>query len=408
MNATVRREGRKGLTVTESTSWQPPAGGEPQQPAAPSPFGPPAGSPPPAPGATGTPGWTPPPKPGLIPLRPLTLGTLLGAAFQVLRRNPRPMFGFALLLTGFIFIMTLVVVGVVTFFAVTRTVTATGADAETIAAGSVATIILSAFIPVVLSIVVTAVLQGIVVLEVARGTLGEKLRLGGLWRAAKGRIGALIGWSLLITAVVVVALALVAVIIGLIIAFGGVAGIAIGVLLGIVAVGGAIVLGFWLGTRLSLVPSVLMLERVPLREAIRRSWSLTIGYFWKTLGIQLLVAVIVQTVAGIISAPLQLVFALGTFLINPNDDQTGLIIAGVVLYILTIVVSIVFGAIAAVVQAATTALIYIDLRMRKEGLDLELSRFVEARQAGDTSVPDPYLPRAAGGAASPATPSPWS
>ncbi len=28
--------------------------------------------------------------------------------------------------------------------------------------------------------------------------------------------------------------------------------------------------------------------------------------------------------------------------------------------------------------------------MRKEGLDLELIRFVEARQVGDTSVPDPF------------------
>jgi hypothetical protein len=395
---------RERVTVTDSTSWQPPAG-SPLQPASPSPFGPPSGQPqsPPPPGA---PGWTPPPKPGLIPLRPLTLGTILGAAFQVLRRNPKPMFGFALLLTGFIFIMTLVVVGLVTFFAFARTVTATGADAETIAAGSFATILLSAFVPVVLSIVVTAVLQGIVVLEVARGTLGEKLKLGGLWRAAKGRLWALIGWSLLVTAAVIVAIAVIAVLIGLIVAFGGVAGIAIGVLLGILAVGGAVVLGFWLGTRLSLVPSVLMLERLPLRAALARSWSLTTGYFWKTLGIQLLVSVIVQTVAGIIATPLQLVFTFGTFLINPNEDQTGLIIAGVVLYILTIVLTIVFGAIAAVVQAATSALIYIDLRMRKEGLDLELSRFVEARQAGDTSVADPYLPRTTETAT--ATASPWS
>jgi hypothetical protein len=39
-----------------------------------------------------------------------------------------------------------------------------------------------------------------------------------------------------------------------------------------------------------------------------------------------------------------------------------------------------------------TALIYIDLRMRKEGLDLQLMRFVDARQAGNADVPDPYLP----------------
>jgi hypothetical protein len=48
-------------------------------------------------------------------------------------------------------------------------------------------------------------------------------------------------------------------------------------------------------------------------------------------------------------------------------------------------------AIGLVLQSATASLLYIDLRMRKEGLDLELSRFVEARQTG-AEVADPYLP----------------
>jgi len=367
--------------VTDSSSWQPPT-----------PYGPPVtrqnrqfAAP------TGTPGWTPPPRPGLIPLRPLTLGTLLSAAFQVLRRNPRPTFGFALLVNGGITLLTLIVVGAVTFFAVSRTLNATEADAATLGAGSVALIILSGLIPVALSIVASAVVQGVISLEVARATLGEKLKLSGLWRAARGRIGALIGWTLLITGAVIVALTVVSVVIALIIAFGGTAGIVIGVLLGVVFVTGAIVASVWLSTRLSLVPSVLMLERLPLRAAVVRSWSLTTGYFWKTLGIQLLVVVIVQTVAGIISAPLQLILGFASALFNPASDQTAFAVGIAVVYVLTIAVSIVFGAIAQVVQASTAALIYIDLRMRKEGLDLQLSHFVEARGAGDPTVPDPYF-----------------
>ncbi|WP_309620975.1 glycerophosphoryl diester phosphodiesterase membrane domain-containing protein [Salinibacterium sp.] len=391
--------------MSNETPWQSPAG--PSSALPPSPY---ATSDRAAPPPAGAPGWTPPPKPGLIPLRPLTLGTLLGAAFQVLRRNPRPMFGFSLALTGLIFLVTLVVVGLVSFFAFSRVTSATGEDAAAIAAGATATIILSALVPVMLSIVVTAFLQAVVVLEVARGTVGEKLKLRGLWNAAKGRIGAIIGWALLLTGAAVTALAILSVVIGLIIAFGGTAGIVIGVILGVLAAGGSAVVWFWLGTRLCLVPSALMLERLPLRAAITRSWSLTTGYFWKTLGIQLLVSVIVQTVASIIAAPLQGVLLLGSSLINPNGDETGLAVGVVVLYILTVIVTIVFGAIAAVIQAATTALIYIDIRMRKEGLDLELSRFVEARQAGDTSVMDPYQPRATGTPEpqAPAQASPWS
>jgi hypothetical protein len=376
--------------VTDNSPWQPP--GISTSDGAATPFAAPTGVPA-TPTGVGQPpvGWTPPPKPGLIPLRPLTLGTMLGASFQVLRRNPRPMFGFSLLLTGLIFVLSFLVIGVVTFFAVTRATTASGSDVQTIEAGTVAIIILAAVVPLLLSLVLGAILQGIVVLEVARGTVGEKLRLGGLWRAAKGRVGALVGWTLLITAGVIVALGIVALVIGLIIAFGGTAGLVVGILLSIAAGLGATALALWLMTRLALVPSVLMIERLPLRDAIRRAWSLTVGFFWKTLGIQLLVAVIVQVAASIISTPLSFLFGFGTFLINPNGEESGFVIMAIVLYGLTIILTLVIGAIAAVVQTATTALIYIDLRMRKEGLDLELSRFVEARNAGDASVPDPYL-----------------
>lgn len=396
--------------MTDQTPWQSPSGSPPAR----EPFAPSGAPHPGAPQPGAAPGWTPPPKPGLIPLRPLTLGTMLAAAFQVLRRNPRPMFGFALLVMAGVTLISLAVVGLVTFFAVTRVTTATGTDLDAITAGSIAAIGLSALVPVVLSLCAGALLQGIVVLEVARGTVGEKLRLGGLWRAAKGRIGALIGWTLLVTVVVVLALGIAGVLIGLIIAFGGTAGLVAGILLAIAVVAGAAVLGFWLGTRLCLVPSVLMLERLPLRAALSRSWSLTRGYFWRTLGIQLLVSVIVQVVTTIISTPLQILLGFGSALVNPNGDETGVIVTVVVLYLITIVVAVVFGAIAAVVQAATTSLIYIDIRMRKEGLDLELTRFVEARQAGDSSVPDPYLVASGPSEARTAEartapdPSPWS
>ncbi|MGL4339592.1 MAG: hypothetical protein ACRCSP_04095 [Rhodoglobus sp.] len=322
------------------------------------------------------------------------------------------MFGFSLLLNGVIFLLTFGVVGGVSFWAFGRMDAATGDDADAVAAGSVATIVLSSLVPVALSILITAILQGIVALEVARGTVGEKLTLGGLWRAAKGRIGAVIGWSLLLSGGALAVLIVLGTLIGLIIGFGGVAGLVIGILLTILAVGGGLVLWAWLGTRLCLVPSVLMIERLPLRAAVARSWSLSTGFFWKTLGIQLLVAVIVQTVAGIVGAPLQLVSTVvgGVLGSGSGADSVGVVVGLGVISVLSIVLLVAFSAITSVVQSATPALIYIDIRMRKEGLDLELNRFVEARQAGQTSIPDPYLPRSTEYAAPQATaqPSPWS
>ncbi len=203
-----------------------------------------------------------------------------------------------------------------------------------VSAGAFALVFLAALIGVALSLVASAVLQGVVSLEVARATLGEKLRLGGLWRAARGRIGALIGWTVIIASVVLGAVVVVVAIVALLTTVGGVAGAVIAVLLGLAAFAAAVVLGFWLSTRLSLVPSALMIERLPLRAAIRRSWSLTTGFFWRTLGIELLVAVIISFATSIVTTPLQLVISYGSLLINPNGDETATLVGVGIAYVL--------------------------------------------------------------------------
>ena len=81
-----------------------PRPGRPRRSRRPRPHRPPAGSPPPTARRPGPACLGPPPpaaaragrrrrSPGLIPLRPLTLGPILGASFQVMRRNPRATFG---------------------------------------------------------------------------------------------------------------------------------------------------------------------------------------------------------------------------------------------------------------------------------------------------------------------------
>ncbi|WP_411701238.1 hypothetical protein [Conyzicola sp.] len=381
--------------MTDNNAWRPPSG-DPLPPAGQfvppaSPYGPPTQQP--VQQAQQAPGWTPPPKPGLIPLRPLAFGTLLGASFQVIRRNPRPTFGISLLLNGLVIVLFVGVIGGVTALAFGRAASATSADADEIEAGAIGAIVVSALIPIALSLLVTAILQGIISLEVSRATIGEKLTVRGLWRLARGRIGALVGWSALVTAAILVAIVILALIVTLLIVLGGDAGLVIGIILGIIAGLGSIVVWAWLATKLSLVPSVLMLERLPLRRAVTRSWRLTSGYsyFWKALGTQLLVYVIVQVAAQVVATPISILAAVGGSTINPNGDMTASVVVLVVGYILTGIVSLVFGALAAVAQSAVAALIYIDFRMRKEGLDLDLARFVEARQVGDIGVANPYL-----------------
>ena len=61
--------------------------------------------------------------------------------------------------------------------------------------------------------------------------------------------------------------------------------------------------------------------------------------------------------------------------------------------LLTQVVTLLIQSVAVVVQSTATALVYIDCRMRHEGLDLDLLTYVERRDAGATGLAGP-LPRA--------------
>lgn len=374
-----------------------PAAPESPPPAPPRPvYGPPPTAqpygPPPTPGNGTVPGWTPPPRPGLIPLRPLDLGTLLGASFRTLRRNPRPTFGMALLVQGVVSIVTLLAVGIPVFSSLLRLDSAAQEDQAAIAAGTVGTAIVSTLLAVCLGIVANAWLQGIIVLEVARATLGEKLTLGALWRHAKGRMGALIGWSAILAVVLIVAIGILAGIIWAMVATLGDLGVGLGVLVGIFGGLALLVVGIWIGTKVSLVPSALMIERNSIGQSIRRSWRLTNGSFWKVFGIQLLVYVILSFASSIVTAPFAIVTPILVFLVDPNGTgSTWGIWVGVIAYIVQLIVTLVIAAITGVIQTAATALIYLDLRMRREGLDLALARFVEARQSGAQGLPDPYL-----------------
>jgi hypothetical protein len=333
------------------------------------------------------PGWTPPPRPGLIPLRPLGFGTLLWAPYQVLRRNPKATFGSALLIQSVITLATLVVVGTVTFFALSRVDSAPLAERDAVQAGAWVGIALSALIPIALALVASALLQGVIVLEVARATLGEKLRLFQLWRMVGRRLWPLALWTLLLGTAVLVGLGVVAGAVVLFVTLGG-AWVYLGVLLGVVGVLLFIAGSAWLGTKLSLVPCLIVLERLGIRRSALRSWSLTRGYFWRTLGVELLVAVIINVVSQVVVTPVSLLFTVATSLVDPNASFDAYL-PSIVLYVLVLFISLVLGAVATVVQSATVALIYLDLRMRKEGLDLELARFVESGPGSDRI--DPYL-----------------
>ena len=352
-----------------------------------------------APGFNNAPGWTPAVKPGLIPLHPLTFGTLLGRPFAALRHNPKVLFGFAIVIQLVVAVITAVVIGAAVFFTFLRieSLTPSNPDFYPVLWGAIAINGLIAIAMGFVSLAFTAVMQGVVAANIGYAALGEKPTLGRLWRLMRPALWRMIGWSLLQSLAAIVLLVIIGGIaaIGITAGVGGSGeGVAIAVVIGILVVLGMIPLWIWLSTKLLLVPSILVLERAGIREALVRSWRLTRGRFWVAFGVIFLVNAIMSVAVGIVSMPLSLLGSLfGTVLAptGPNDA------AGVAIYLITSIAPqllvYVLQAVAIVVQCAAAAFIYLDCRMRYEGLDHDLISYLERRDLGisEHDLGDPFV-----------------
>lgn len=324
----------------------------------------------------------PPPKPGLIPLRPLFLADVIAGAFQVIRRNPRPTFWLALGIGFATSLIAIAIVGLVLWNTLSGVDPTTPPAPDTIR-GIVVAVMLAALVAAIVQIVLAAIPQAVVTLEVARGTLGERRTLSQLWSLARGRVGALIGWMLIIGGGIAFVLILAMLGLAELAITGGLNGLLAAAGLGVLVALVLLAAAFWLGTRLAFVPALIVIERLPIGAAARRSWDMTRGSFWRILGITLLVNLIVQVGAQIITMPI-------AFLSSFVDQTQAIDARAIVVLIVSLIVQVVVTAVAIVVQAAVPTLLYLDIRMRREGFDAVLRAYVEARSGGATPSPDPF------------------
>ncbi|SDQ80256.1 hypothetical protein [Microbacterium sp. cf332] len=338
---------------------------------------------------TAYPAWTPAPRPGIIPLHPLSFGVILGRSFSALRQNPRVLLGFALVVqTAAILLATagIVTVGFATFGRLASLQPGTD-EFETVLAGSIAISGATALVLSLASSALGVIVQGVVVSEVAQAVLAEKHTLATLWGRVKPVAGRLIGYAALVFLIVAVVVGILAAgIVALTVSVGWV-----GIVLAIVLALSSIPLSLWLSTKLLLVPAAIVLEHATVFGAISRSWTLTRGRFWPTLGIIVVISMSFGILAQVISVPFSFVTMGLTSVITPTGDpEPGQIIALLVGTLFAQAFVTLIQTIAVIVQSTAGALVYVDCRMRREGLDLDLSAYVDQRDAGVVDPPDPY------------------
>jgi hypothetical protein len=118
-------------------------------------------------------------------------------------------------------------------------------------------------------------------------------------------------------------------------------------------------LGFWVAVRLIISVPALLVERIGPVQAIRRSWELVRGSWWRSFGI-LVVTLILELVLYLIF--LAFFQALTAIIPGVGDDLRSALSA-----IGTTLVSALIGPLVAIV----VTLLYFDLRVRTEGYDLD-------------------------------------
>ncbi|MGC5041213.1 hypothetical protein ACPXCS_11355 [Streptomyces sp. DT190] len=366
----------------------PPPGG--QGPAGPGGYGPPGGPGGHGPGyGHGHPGgwgsgWGGPPpaaKPGVIPLRPLGVGEILDGAVSTMRTYWRTVLGISLTVAVLTEIIVVLFQGLVLDDSTTDALNDPSATLGELSR-AMGDALLNSTVIFGISLVGTVVATALLTTVTSRAVLGKSVTIGEAWRDARPQIVKLFGLIcllLLITAGIVTAGTLP----GILVSLAGSTGA--GVALTVLGVIGAGIVALWLMIRFSLASPALMLEKQGIKKALSRSTKLVRGTWWRIFGIQLLATIIANVVASIIVIPFTFLAAALS-----GDGITGWLNSGVgslgwTFLIISGIGSVIGSMITFPITAGVTVLLYIDQRIRREALDLELARAAGVQGYGPTA-----------------------
>jgi tetratricopeptide (TPR) repeat protein len=300
-------------------------------------------------------------------LRAMRVAELLDETIRLYRHNFLTFVGIVALLQVPMSILSTVLTAYSSRFYMSALEASLGAPGMALSDAFLASYLLYAGASVLLGVLNYLVIYNLVTAALARAIsnryLGEPVSIGGAYRSIVGRFWALLG-ALLLLVLINAALIALPVLISMSVECVG----AIALLL-------ALPLLVWIDIRLAFITQAVVLDGRSARGALIRSWDLVQGYGWRTLGVVLLLALfsllIVTGPSYIATFGMQ---ALGA----PLLVQT--VASGVLSAMLTTLYT--------PIRLTGMTLLYYDLRIRKEGLDLELQ--AAALEVGVDLPPDGF------------------
>ena len=317
--------------------------------------------------------WSWAPKPGIIPLRPLTLTDLFSGSFSALRKNPSVLFGFTIIVMTVVALLSLAGT-MLPLFSFTSLMS-NDLDPQ----ASSKALLDSAYMSVVSTIVgfiallagsflAGTVLDGVLSVAVSQLVIGKKITFKQSWALVKPRLWSMLGASLL-SMLAVGSPLLVLVILFFMSLYSWPGSDAFFSLFGLLlALAVPVVLASYvISIRFLYAPICAVLEEKGPIEAVKRSWALTSGSFWVTLGRVILINVVVGFIAGMIVQIIGIIAVIVMFTIlgDPSSDPSN-VWSTIMLYGVISALQMLAYSLVVPILAAYQTLMYVDEKIRKE------------------------------------------
>jgi len=303
-------------------------------------------APAPQPGSQPGPSGPSGPTLGVIPLRPLGFGELMDGAFALVRAHWKTAFGLSLI------------------FACVLELAQAGVDWWIHTSGTLTEATFSGVYTMPLEAIALLVATGLLTPVIGNSLLGRGTTLQQVWAQARPQLGRLIGLTLL----------------HFVISFGALAVpvVPLLVLTGVsdqpawlVLAPPAALPAIYLWTKLSFAMPALILEKQTVVGSLKRSWHLVRGSWWRIFGATFVFGIVVGLLSAVLTVPGQIITLMvgggaGDPYLSDGEAAAGIGITavfGVLAKTLTIPLS-----------GTLIGLLYVDQRIRREALDLELAR----------------------------------
>lgn len=286
-------------------------------------------------------------------LRPMGIGDVFDTTFRLYREN----FGLFIATTAIVLVPILIVgilfVGVAALTSLSGVFSApAGAPISSSQFGSVAAFGLAAVAAGIVAVVAFAAMYLALVVVISQRYLGRPVTIGAAYRTGLRRVLALIV-AYLWAAIRIVVL------VGVVVAIAAILFNANLTPLGVLVAIASVALFIYLFYVWQLMPQAIVLENVGGIGASKRSRQLIKGYWWKTFGITIMLAILTNIIDSIPSAVASSVISSVT-----GSSDASAVANGIITLVMFIVTQ--------PLGAAVLTLLFYDLKIRKEAFDLEV------------------------------------